>query len=213
MHGSASGDGSASMGNEVRTRIVDLSKDLFFTRGFTRVTMDDLASACGISKKTLYVNFPSKDALIHQIICQTQEDLIDQVSRILNDSNIPVVKRLKDVINAVSLHSLQFAPLFLEDVKRFQPKGWKDLQDYKRTSIADAIHLVIRDGQEQGYIRKPLPEDFIVYVCFTLIDNVLTPATMFELSMSFHDTFENVMSLLFEGFLTDAGRKAIYAIE
>jgi AcrR family transcriptional regulator len=91
------------MGNQVRARIVDLSRDLFFKRGFTRVTMDDLASACGISKKTLYVNFPSKEALIRQIICQIQEDLIDQVSQILNDSTIPVFERMKDVINVVSL--------------------------------------------------------------------------------------------------------------
>lgn len=201
------------MGNQVRARIVDLSRDLFFKRGFTRVTMDDLASACGISKKTLYVNFPSKEALIHQIICQIQEDLIDQVSQILNDSTIPVFERMKDVINVVSLQSLQFAPLFLEDVKRFQPKSWKDLQNYKRNSIAHAVRIVIRDGQEQGYIRKSLPEDFIIHICFTLIDTILTPETMFELSMPFHEVFENAMSLLFEGVLTDSGRKGIYSVE
>ncbi len=186
---------------------------MFFKRGFTRVTMDDLASACGISKKTLYVNFPSKEALIQQIIYQIEENLIDQVNQILNDSTIPAFKRLKDVINAVSLQSLQFAPLFLEDVKRFQPKRWRDIQNYERASIANAVRIAIRDGQKQGYIKKSLPENFIVYICFTLVDNILTPETMLELSMSFHDTFENVMLLLFEGFLTDSGRKAIYAIE
>jgi len=201
------------MENSVRARIVDLSKDLFFKKGFARVTMDELASACGISKKTLYLNFPSKEALIQQIIYQVEEDLIDQVSQILNDSTIPVFKRLRDVINVVSLQSLQFAPLFLEDVKRFQPKSWKDLQDYKKNSIADAVRIVVRDGQEQGYIRKSLPENFIIYVCFTLIDTILRPETMLELSMSFHDVFEHVMSLLFEGFLTDAGRKAVYSIQ
>lgn len=31
--------------------------------------------------------------------------------------------------------------------------------------------------------------------------------------MSFRDLFENVMSLLFEGFLTQEGKKVLYYIE
>ncbi len=49
------------MENQVRERIVDQSKSFSIqNRGVRIVTMEELASACGISKKTLYVNFRAK---------------------------------------------------------------------------------------------------------------------------------------------------------
>lgn len=175
--------------------------------------MDEIASVCGMSKKTLYINFSSKEELLHQIMVRMRDGLIEEIRGILNATGKPMLNRLKEVINAVSSHSLQFSPIFLEDVKRFQPGTWRELQAYKHNGIADAIHAIIREGQAQGYIRTPLPEGFIIHVCFTLIDDILTPETSLELSMSFRDLFENVMSLLFEGFLTQEGKKVLYYIE
>src|SRR5438046_4627329 len=43
-----------------RQRIVDAARAHFFSPGFRRVTMDDLAEELGISKKTLYAHFPGK---------------------------------------------------------------------------------------------------------------------------------------------------------
>src|SRR6266702_2427720 len=43
-----------------RQRIVEAARAHFFSHGFRRVTMDDLATELGISKKTLYVHFPDK---------------------------------------------------------------------------------------------------------------------------------------------------------
>jgi len=193
---------------QMRERIVGQSKVLFFNRGVRNVTMDELASACGISKKTLYVNFPSKEALVLSILMDLRDELVERVRQILSDTSKPVYSRLKDVINAISVHSMQFAPIFLEEIKRLQPGTWSELQEYKKNGIADAISALVHDGQAQGYIRK-LPEKFILHVCFTLIDDILTPKTMLELSLSFHDLFENLMSLFFEGFLTDEGKRAI----
>lgn len=200
------------MEHQVHERIVDHSKELFFNRGVRNVTMDELASACGISKKTLYANFPSKEDLLHYILIQLRDDLVEQVRCILADTSEPVFSRLSAVINAVSLHGIQFAPIFLEEVKRFQPGTWRELQAYKKNGIADAIRALIHDGQAQGYIRK-MPESFIIHVCFSLVDDILTPETMLELSMSFHDLFEQLMSLFFEGFLTEDGKKAIHCIQ
>ncbi len=201
------------MQNDVQDRIVAVSRELFFNRGIRSVTIDEIAAACGISKKTLYIYFSSKEELLRQIMMQLRDDLVEEIRDILNATSVPVLKRLKDVINAVSSQSLRFSQIFLEDIKRFQPWTWRELQAYKRNGIADAIHAVIREGQAQGYIRTPLSEGFIIHASFTLIDDILTPETSLELSMPFHDLFENVVSLLFEGFLTQDGKKALYYIK
>src|SRR6266487_1819765 len=56
------------MADGSRQRIVEAARAHFFSHGFRRVTMDDLAAELGISKKTLYVHFPDKIALLEAVL-------------------------------------------------------------------------------------------------------------------------------------------------
>src|SRR2546430_16741628 len=51
-----------------RQRIVDAARGHFFSHGFRSVTMDDLAEALGISKKTLYAHFPGKISVLEAVL-------------------------------------------------------------------------------------------------------------------------------------------------
>ncbi|HVU23520.1 MAG TPA: helix-turn-helix domain-containing protein, partial [Opitutus sp.] len=53
-----------------RTRIVTAARVHLFTYGYSALTMDDLARELGMSKKTLYVHFPGKDALVEAVLGQ-----------------------------------------------------------------------------------------------------------------------------------------------
>ncbi|MBN8646248.1 MAG: helix-turn-helix transcriptional regulator, partial [Planctomycetes bacterium] len=53
---------------EVRARLLAAARAHFFAAGYSALTMDDLAAELGMSKKTLYVYFPGKDALIEAIL-------------------------------------------------------------------------------------------------------------------------------------------------
>ncbi|MCL5878587.1 MAG: TetR/AcrR family transcriptional regulator [Deltaproteobacteria bacterium] len=51
------------MANDIGRRIIEKAAELFPRQGFSKVTMDELCDELGISKKTLYRYFISKDAL------------------------------------------------------------------------------------------------------------------------------------------------------
>src|SRR5215813_11355971 len=50
--------------SEMRERILETADRLFYRRGIRAVGVDTVAAEIGISKRTLYNHFPSKDALI-----------------------------------------------------------------------------------------------------------------------------------------------------
>ena len=50
----------------MKDKILDTATELFLTRGFKSVTMDDLAEEMGMSKKTIYSHFSNKTALVEQ---------------------------------------------------------------------------------------------------------------------------------------------------
>lgn len=54
--------------DRTRTRIMDAAYVLFRERGYTRVNVDEISVAAGITKRTLYSHFVSKDALLEAVL-------------------------------------------------------------------------------------------------------------------------------------------------
>jgi AcrR family transcriptional regulator len=51
---------------ETRARIVEAAIHLFLEHGFDETTMDDIADAAGVSRRTVYRHFPAKDDLVFE---------------------------------------------------------------------------------------------------------------------------------------------------
>ena len=56
-----------------RRQIIDAAYALFRGRGYTRVNVDEIAAAAGITKRTLYSHFESKDALLEGVLEEQHE--------------------------------------------------------------------------------------------------------------------------------------------
>jgi TetR/AcrR family transcriptional regulator, mexJK operon transcriptional repressor len=50
-----------------RAAVVDAARSLFLRQGYAGTTMEDIAALAGLTKRTLYNNYPDKDALFVQI--------------------------------------------------------------------------------------------------------------------------------------------------
>ncbi|MDN4172106.1 TetR/AcrR family transcriptional regulator [Nocardioides sp. SOB77] len=59
-----------------RTQILATAAELFAARGFHGVSVADLGAACGISGPALYKHFPSKDAMLAEMLVSISEELL-----------------------------------------------------------------------------------------------------------------------------------------
>lgn len=51
-------------GKDTRRRIIEAAYALFYEKGFTRVSVEEIALRAGVTKRTVYVHFGSKDGLL-----------------------------------------------------------------------------------------------------------------------------------------------------
>ena len=86
---------------ETRQRIIDAAYTLFYQSGFMRTGVDAVADAAGITKRTLYQHFRSKDDLIaavlecqHQMALQRIRKWADQISGNLDQMLITLFGKL-----------------------------------------------------------------------------------------------------------------------
>jgi AcrR family transcriptional regulator len=68
-------------GEATRARILERAYRLFYREGFTRVGMDAIAAAAGVTKRTLYLHFDSKDALAAAVLDHQHERVLASVRR------------------------------------------------------------------------------------------------------------------------------------
>src|ERR1700674_1008401 len=53
---------------ESRSAIIDAAERLFLQRGFGSVSMDELAEAAGVARRTLYNQFSSKEEIFREML-------------------------------------------------------------------------------------------------------------------------------------------------
>ena len=64
---------------ERRGRLIQAAEDVFLERGYGLATMDDVSRRAGMSKKTIYQLFPTKQALFAALIAQYTEHLMTPI--------------------------------------------------------------------------------------------------------------------------------------
>lgn len=65
----------------MKKTILKTSLELFVKHGFKTVTMDEIANELGISKKTIYLHFRSKDELITKTVDYIIDSAMDKKER------------------------------------------------------------------------------------------------------------------------------------
>lgn len=80
-------------------QILDAARRLFLTKGYEATTIEDVLTAVGIAKGTLYHHFPGKEAILDAIVLRTV-DAIVQRAQAAADGPQPAATRFLAVVGA-----------------------------------------------------------------------------------------------------------------
>ncbi|GIP24261.1 TetR/AcrR family transcriptional regulator [Paenibacillus sp. J22TS3] len=120
----------------------------------------DLTASLGISSKTLYQHFESKEAIIGYLVEQSIEDMRSEEQRLLGNHDMPLSKRLRELL-IVLPQGFSFTQVgVLDELRRKYPAGWATLDEYLNQGW-DNIRRLFQEGMESGEFRRFNPELFI----------------------------------------------------
>ena len=83
-----------------RVALLDKATELFATQGFDRTSMNEIASAMGVSKALFYHYYPSKQALLFDIIQVHLTELVE-AAEAANVAEAAPEERLHKVVSAI----------------------------------------------------------------------------------------------------------------
>lgn len=194
---------------DTRAHILTAAKSMFLQYGFTKVTVGEIASKLGISKKTIYKHFKSKDEIVNTLLVDTMNSMDAQCKSILNRQDLPFVDKLREMMKNIAIqYSAMHRPL-MEDLQRNAPHIWRKIADFRSTLIHEGFGDLLRQGVEQGMFRDDIDDKLILLIYLNMIESSINPQTLVQIPYSAIQVFEAIMKVMYEGILTTKARVRI----
>ena len=176
----------------------------FMQYGFKSFTMDDLANSLGISKKTLYEQFSSKNELVEATLDYALEMTCHQVDKFISGKGSVienVFRNQKEVQNLFNLSSSK--PIW--ELKKYFPKTYERMDIEFTKSDACFIDKLLEKGWEEGLFRKDINVSFFK-VFYSSVQRLRTFSDTFdEREFPFWDTAYTIMKYFFRIIVNEKG--------
>ncbi|MFO0844908.1 MAG: TetR/AcrR family transcriptional regulator [Gemmataceae bacterium] len=189
-----------------RRRIVKAARARFLANGFRSVTMDDLAEALGMSKKTLYAHFASKQALLEAVLLDKFGEIEAEFARISSECSADFLGCLHRLLACVQRHTEEIQPPFLRDIQRESPELFQVVEGRRRELIQRHFGQLFEEGRREGLIRKDVPVPLVIEVLLGAVTAVMNPPKIAELGLTPTAVFTGIIRVTLEGVLSPKGR-------
>ncbi|HUI29650.1 MAG TPA: TetR/AcrR family transcriptional regulator [Candidatus Acidoferrales bacterium] len=190
---------------ERRERIIAKAEEMFLEHGYSRVTMEEIASSLGMSKKTLYKFFPNKEAILRELVSQRQCEFTERIDEIWQQADIDFVGKLRKTLDFFAERTSRVNRF--HDLQKQIPDLWKEICAFKNEKGTEKIRQLLSIGFESGIIRNDLGRDIIILLYTNAVESMMNPELLSELPYSGPQIFEAISKIVFEGILSEEGRK------
>ena len=139
-----------------RSAIIDAATQLFATRPYHEVRLEDVAAAAHVGKGTLYIYFDSKESLYLTLVREGFGDMADQLNEVTRASGLDWWERLRAAVAELIRFGTRYPDLYRVMRNHTLTPDDPHLQATRRL-VSDRIRQVLEEGNRRGEIDDPNP--------------------------------------------------------
>lgn len=156
--------------NKQKQFIIKKATELFNLYGFKSVTMDDISSEAGISKKTLYLHFNSKHDLIDSLMQESKQQT-EGIVHGIQAKKINCIERFYSIYKYITDMSNETNTVTYWSFKKYYPESFESIQDFIGELLIETCGRIIFEGIKKGYfIPEIIPGVFNYFLCSSLLN-------------------------------------------
>jgi AcrR family transcriptional regulator len=184
---------------------VDQARLLFNEHGYSKVSASEIAQALGISKKTLYKEFETKEDILRAVIRPKLEASAAELSAILGDASLTYIECLSAVMTMIGMQYQKVSHVLVRDVFAHAPSVWQEITKYREWRFAQFAEL-LKQGAREGVFREEINVHVVLALYQSAVDAMMNPTTLMEMPCTPRETFQMVLTILLEGILREDAR-------
>ena len=192
----------------MKEEIVKRALNDFMQYGFKTFTMEDLASKMGISKKTLYEHFASKNDLVEAVLdyaldmsCKNVDTFVQGDGSVIEN----VYRNQKKVKEIFNINSDR--PIW--ELQKYYSKTYERMEIEFVKSDARFIDKLLEKGWKEGLFREDINVNFYK-TFYSSVQRLRSVANTFpEREFPFWDTIYTLMEYFFRILVNEKGMKEL----
>ena len=191
-----------------RSNIIKTAGEMFFRLGIRSVSIDDICHELGMSKKTFYVYFDSKDTLVAELL----QANVDYISDKMND--LLALKDFRQMVKVFIKHQeaekndVRRVPQLVYDLKKYYPRQFAEFQRNCFEAQKSYIMQYLELGVEQGLVRANLNIELTAVLFAKIHSDAIRDFEEIEAhNHNMHQLAHTAMDVFVRGVLSEEGLK------
>jgi TetR/AcrR family transcriptional regulator, cholesterol catabolism regulator len=160
--------------------------------------VDELARDVGISKRTLYEQFRTKEEMAREALIRLAQKLQEAIENVVRDQTDEAA-RLRTVVFRICETYSRARPPFYRDLET-TPSLTELVEASKARSFAQVEELV-RSGITSGNFRTGIDPRIVRRTLIAAVDTVSRPETLSQDRLSLEQAFDAILDLILHGML------------
>ena len=178
----------------MREKIIDTAIEEF-TRNGLKFTMNDVAKALGISKKTIYTVFESKQDVLMAIADRYARDFTDMRQEIEADTELDTMEKLFCAI-PTKYYNIGLSRIF--ELAQKYPKQYKYLMEAVSQGWALAEQY-LEKGIREGKIRKDISKPVVMAMIRGTVTCFLESDILYKNGLTYEQGKEEMVQIIMKG--------------
>ena len=146
-------------------------RELYMKYGIKSITMDDVSTELGISKKTLYEHVTDKDDLVGKFIDNEISLRQDEIYKCCN-SGFNAIEELFEISVFMIKMMRDQSPATEHDLKKYYPHHYQKIVKIRREGIFNYILLNLRKGKKEELYRREMNEEIIARLYLSRVESI-----------------------------------------
>lgn len=189
----------------MQEEIIEQIEEKLFKEGFYKTTMDEVAADLGMSKKTIYKFFPSKEDLVNAIAKRFMNKMRNKILPALN-SDKNAIEKLGELIKILASASERITPKRLDEIRKHFPSLWNEIDKFRTKMMFENITRVIDQGKAEG-LFVDYPTTIVMNVLVNSVRNIVNPEFILNHSYSIIEAAQYTFRIIIGGIVTEKGKK------
>ena len=193
---------------EIQEKIVAAATERMRLVGIRSVSIDDLCRELGISKKTFYVYFDTKESLVDAMLHRHEQHIVDEMNKRTQGKHI-----IDMVLN--TLHLLQGArdirevPPLVYDLKKYYPQQLHDHLSRLKEINRDFAARYLTQGVQEGFLRADINIEVTARVMASLHQVLMDKMAEAQRHPSIVSDAKVAINIFFRGLISEEGQQQL----
>ena len=181
---------------------------MFFRLGIRSVSIDDICRELGMSKKTFYVYFASKDELIEQLLLSNINYIANKMNDLLELNDFRQLVKVFIKRQEAEKNDVRKVPQLVYDLKKYYPRQFAEFQVKCFETQKSYIMRYLELGVAEGLVRANLNIELTAVLFAKIHSDAIRDFEVIEAhNHNMHQLAHTTMDILVRGVLSEEGLK------